>query len=244
MVATVETCIMGVRVWLLFLLVLGIIWACVDARTLLISDLSVLQISYKEPKSEIQASTVATTNERVCTLCEQFTTQALEYLGDNKTQTQIIKDLHLACHKLHSFKQQCITLVDYYTPLFFMELDTIQPEDFCWKMNLYDQILIASPEQNGCTLCHHAVAEILIKLKDPDTQLEIIEMLLKGCDSVENHVKECKKLVFDHGPLLMDNAVQFLELTDICSALHACKPSATVVGHESSDAEISKLSQT
>ncbi|XP_042495903.1 uncharacterized protein LOC122074964 isoform X1 [Macadamia integrifolia] len=196
MVEIVETCIMGLRVGLLFLLVLGISWAFVDARTLLVSDLSVLKISYEEPKSEIQASTVATTNERVCTLCEQYTAQALEYLGENKTQAQIIEELHLACHKLHSFKQQCITLVDYYTPLFFMELDTIQPEEFCWKMNLCEQELISPQEQkqDSCALCHHAVEEIVVKLKDPDTQLEIIEMLLKGCDAVENYAKEVRTL--------------------------------------------------
>ncbi|XP_043725437.1 prosaposin [Telopea speciosissima] len=226
---------MGVRVGLLLLVVLGISWAWVDARTIMISDLSGKQISYEVPKSKIQAATIAAKDERVCTLCEQFTAQAVQYLSENKTQKQVIEDLHLACHKLHSFKQQCITLVDYYAPLFFMELSTIHPEDFCVKMDLCDQELIAFPEQkqDGCTLCHHAVEEILVKLKDPDTQLDIIEIFLKGCDAVENYVKECKKLVFEYGPLLMDNAEQFLEMTDVCAVLHACKTSVTGVGEAS-----------
>ncbi|KAJ4980060.1 hypothetical protein NE237_010840 [Protea cynaroides] len=237
---------MVVRVGLVFLVVLGISWACVDARTLTISDLSVAQISYEEPKSKIQASTIAATDDRVCTLCEQFTAQALEYLDENKTQTQIIEELHLACQKLLSFKQQCIMVVDYYAPLFFMELDTIEPEGFCKRMDLCDQVLIFSPEQkqNGCTLCHNTVEEILAKLKDPDTQLDIIEMLLKGCDAVESYVKECKKLVFEYGPLLMDNAEQFLEVTDICTVLHACKSSATGVGEAFFHVEKSMLSES
>ncbi|XP_042503909.1 prosaposin-like [Macadamia integrifolia] len=236
---------MGVRVGLLFLVVLGISWTCADARTLIISDPSVMQISYEKPKSKIQATTIAATDERVCLLCEQFTAQAVEYLSDNKTQKQVIEGLHLACHKLHSLKQKCIMLVDYYAPLFFLELGTIQPEHFCMKMDLCDQGLIASLEQkpDGCTLCHRTVEEIQIKLKDPDTQLDIIEMLLKACDAVENHVKECKKMVFEYGPLFMDNAEQFLEMTDVCAVLHACKTSVTGV-EASSHVEISILSES
>ncbi|TQE05917.1 hypothetical protein C1H46_008441 [Malus baccata] len=62
--------------------------------------------------------------------------------------------------------------------------------------------------------------------------LEIIELLLKACNSVENYTKKCKRLVFEYGPLILTNAEQFLETTDICTALHACNSNkASITEH-------------
>ncbi|KAA8517678.1 hypothetical protein F0562_015152 [Nyssa sinensis] len=103
-----------------------------------------------------------------------------------------------------SFKEQCKTLVDYYAPLFFLEIASEQPGCFCQKVNLCGQMAIPSPHlsQDSCEICQYAVEEVLLKLKNPDTQLEIIELLLKGCDAVESYVKKCKTLVFEYAPLL------------------------------------------
>jgi len=37
---------------------------------------------------------------------------------------------------------------------------------------------------------------------------------------------QCKRLVFDYGPLVFDNAEKFLENVDFCTVIHACKSSA------------------
>lgn len=47
--------------------------------------------------------------ENVCTLCEEFTAEALNYLAANKTQTEIVHILHKSCSKLHSFRQEVST---------------------------------------------------------------------------------------------------------------------------------------
>ncbi|MBA0827525.1 hypothetical protein Goarm_012302 [Gossypium armourianum] len=52
--------------------------------------------------------------------------------------------------------------------------------------------------------------------------MEILELLLKGCNSVQNYVQKCKRLVFEYGPLILANAEHFLETTDVCTILHAC----------------------
>lgn len=33
---------------------------------------------------------------------------------------------------------------------------------------------------------------------------------------------QCKKMVLEYGPLVLDNAEQFLESRDVCAAIHAC----------------------
>ena len=68
---------------------------------------------------------------------------------------------------------QCLILVDYYAPLFFLEISSIQPTDFCQKVNLCEQVALNSQQasKNSCELCHYAIAEALLKLKDPDTEV-------------------------------------------------------------------------
>ncbi|XP_031264593.1 prosaposin-like isoform X1 [Pistacia vera] len=211
------------RVGLLFLFLLGASWGC-DARKLGDSEYIVVQIS---KQGQVQGGAIE--NDNVCTLCEEFAAEAVDYLANNKTQTEIIDMLHMSCSRLASFKQQCKTLVDYYAPLFFLEISTVQPSDFCKKVNLCQQMAIFSSQlhEDSCGLCHHAVSELLVKLKDPDTQLEILELLLKGCNSMQNYVKKCKKMVFEYGPLILTNAEQFLETTDVCTMLHACNSPTT-----------------
>ncbi|XP_070676815.1 uncharacterized protein [Malus domestica] len=219
---------MDVRVGVLFLFVLAASWAC-DARQLTNLDLS----GHLVETQTFQVEEVVG-NEKACTLCEEFAGQALDYIGENKTQTEIVEYLHQTCSQLRSFEQQCVTLVDYYAPLFFLEVSSLEPAEFCQKVNLCQQVACVSSQfkEDGCGLCHRAVSEMSVKLKDPDTQLEIIELLLKACSPVEYYNKKCKKLVFKYAPLMLANAEQYLEATDICTALHACNSNtASIMEH-------------
>lgn len=233
---------MGVRLMLLFLLFLSINWIYADARSLEISDPSVAQVV---PGTESKVLAEKVKNENLCTLCEQFTTQAVEYLSNNKTQTEIIENLHHACFQIRSFKEQCTVLVDYYAPLFFVEVGLIRPEDFCTKVNLCREMPFIHflKRDDPCSICHRTVIEVLTKLKDPDTQLEIIETLVKACNKVEHFAQECKRLVFEYGPVILINAEKFLETTDVCVAIHACKAGQKEIVVLSSLTEVS-LSDT
>ncbi|KAL3531612.1 hypothetical protein ACH5RR_005133 [Cinchona calisaya] len=202
---------------------------------------SVIHIYDLLPKKEVQTADGYGPNAQVCTLCEEFADKAVNYLANNETQTEILEILHKTCSKMHNFKQQCITLVDYYAPLFFLEISSIQPEDLCRKVDLCEVIVSISSSfsKNSCDLCHTVVTEAITKLKDPDTQLEIIEVLLKACDAVQGYVKKCKRLVFEYAPAILVNTEQFLETKDICTMLHACD-SATTTAAAVASSETSK----
>ncbi|KAI4353527.1 hypothetical protein L6164_002470 [Bauhinia variegata] len=214
------------RVGLLFLIMLSAAWAC-GAREMVNPDL----LGSSAANSEISEQT---RRPNVCALCEQYSAVALDYLNATKTQNEIIDILHNSCSELRSLKQQCMTFVDYYAPLFFLEIASIQPEDFGEKVNLCQEIAKISTvvEENSCEICKDAVAELLVKLKDPETKLEIIEALLKMCNSMDKYAAKCKRLVFEYGPVILVNAEKFLENTDICTALHACKASREVIQEE------------
>ncbi|KAI4356127.1 hypothetical protein L6164_000174 [Bauhinia variegata] len=212
-------------VGLLFLVVLSA--ACAGVARELPNDL----IGSNAAKYEISEQT---RRPDVCALCEQYTAMALDYLNANKTQSEIIETLHHSCSQLHSFKQQCITLVDYYAPLFFLEVASVQPEDFCKSVNLCREIekISSLVQENSCGFCKDAVAELLVKLKDPDTELEIIQALLKACNSMDKYATKCKSMIFEYGPVILANAEKFLETTDICTALHACKAPTEAIQQE------------
>ncbi|KAK4755451.1 hypothetical protein SAY87_009208 [Trapa incisa] len=173
----------------------------------------------------------AITNDQVCTLCEEYTAMALDYLSKNKSQSEIIELLHTSCSQLHAFKSQCATLVDYYAPLFFLEISSFQPVDFCKKVNLCQNIVMISSQikEDSCEFCQNVVSEFMDKLKDPDTQMDLIELLMEACNSMEKYAKKCKKMVFEYGPVIIANAEQFLEDIDVCAVLHVCTASTNLV---------------
>ncbi|KAH1111592.1 hypothetical protein GYH30_010109 [Glycine max] len=141
----------------------------------------------------------------VCALCEEYTTNALDYLNENKTQLEIIDILHNTCYQLHSFKYKCITLVDYYAPLFFLEISTIQPEEFYLKVNLC-QLITYIPlqvQEDTSGFCEDI----------------IIGTSLKVCNSVEKYAN--KRMVFEYGPFDAIQSQKFLQSIDICTAIYA-----------------------
>ncbi|KAF9684834.1 hypothetical protein SADUNF_Sadunf04G0159800 [Salix dunnii] len=226
--------IMDLRIGLLFLLALGAAGS-IAARQMAATEIlgttaetyeiSVEIIENQERENEIQTTNNVKRKDEVCTLCEEFASQALNYLAENKTQTEILEKLHRTCSRLTTFEQECITLVDYYSSIFFSYVSSAQSEDFCHKFNLCQEVPIFSAKHHddSCGICQLAVSEVLVKLKDPDTQLEVIELLLKACNSMEKYAQKCKRMVFEYGPVILTNAEQFLETTDLCTMLHACK---------------------
>ncbi|XP_073066490.1 uncharacterized protein [Primulina eburnea] len=72
----------------------------------------------------------------LCTLCKKLASDALKYLAENKTRTEIISILHQACTKIHPFEKECIVLVDFYAPLLLSEVSSMKPTDLCQKTDL------------------------------------------------------------------------------------------------------------
>lgn len=79
---------------------------------------------------------------------------------------------------LFSVLFQCIVLVDYYAPLFFLEVSSINAGDFCRKVNLCEEGISMSVDlpKDKCDLCHTVVSEALLKLKDPDTEVAFSQL--------------------------------------------------------------------
>ncbi|KAK3163974.1 hypothetical protein QOZ80_1AG0010910 [Eleusine coracana subsp. coracana] len=134
-----------------------------------------------------KATSLTAANGKMCQLCERYSTEAQLYLKQNETQTEILSILQHACANAAPLKQQCITLVDYYIPLFFLEVSTVNPEKFCESVHLCKkgmEIHIPTRE-DACGLCRHVLVEVLMMLKNPNTQTEVIDLLLKTCSKAK-----------------------------------------------------------
>lgn len=46
--------------------------------------------------------------DNVCTLCKEFATEAIDFLSQNQTQTEIVEVLHKSCSHIPSFEQQVL----------------------------------------------------------------------------------------------------------------------------------------
>ncbi|CAN4092123.1 unnamed protein product [Withania somnifera] len=216
----------------LFLVILGAV--CCTARELASPDLllkgtedvSALWISNSEAQIQLQPLNDVSHSKGLCPLCEEYTAAALDYISNNNSQTKILGLLLKTCSEMPIYKHECTALVNQYVPVFFLEISSIKPDDICQKVNLCQKVVSISQQfsQNGCDLCHQVVKETLSKLKDPDTQLDLLELLLKACGSIEKFANKCKKLVFEYAPVILINAEHFLEKNDVCTILHACKP--------------------
>nr|CAB3459150.1 unnamed protein product [Digitaria exilis] len=120
----------------------------------------------------------------------------------------------------------CVELMDSYATLLFAKVSEINPEEFCTQYGLCRNMdLFAAKSESTCVFCHHLIDEVMSKLKDPDAEFEIIQILLKECDKVEGHVKQCKRLVLQYVPLILVNGEKFLEKNDLCALVQACPAS-------------------
>lgn len=72
---------------------------------------SVLKINCHDKDVKFQSLKKAPRNNKVCTLCVEFASQALGYLAENQTQTEVIDTLHQTCSRIGSFRQEVATFL-------------------------------------------------------------------------------------------------------------------------------------
>ncbi|EES16626.1 proactivator polypeptide-like 1 [Sorghum bicolor] len=181
----------------------------------------------KEQISSMKTPVHLKSSGQICLACENFMSEAVNYLSEKQTQDKVMEFLHDACSKSFSFEEKCVELMDSYATLLFAKITEIEPEAFCKQYGLCRNTALFSGVRSNstCVFCHHLLDEIMSKLKDPDAEIEIIEILIKECNKIEGHVQQCKRLVLQYIPLILVNGEKFLEKNDVCALVQACPAS-------------------
>jgi hypothetical protein len=93
-------------------------------------------------------------------------------------------------------------------------------------MSLYYSALQETPVSSGlaCDLCKLAIPELEAKLKDKSTANTIEKVLHDICDKNSEMGTQCKKVVDDYLPLILDAIFQ-LPAEILCSDIHMCSSS-------------------
>lgn len=198
-------------------------------RNYVLLDLDTIEIRPND-KEEITSSKIPVSVESgstVCSTCENLTNKAVSYLSEKQTQDEIMEILHGACSQTFSLEQKCLEMVDSYATLLFAKITEIKPDEFCKQYGLCRDVsfLSVAKSESTCAFCHHLVDEVLSKMKDPDAQFEILQLLIKECNKVQGHVQECKRMVLEYIPLILVNGERFLEKKDVCTLMQACDAS-------------------
>nr|GMC93820.1 prosaposin-like [Ipomoea batatas] len=192
------------------LLALAISWCC-NAK-----DLAAADLKRESLEKQVQVSG----NGDLCSQCKEL----VATYSDEQKQKQLTAQLHGYCYLVSPSPQQCINQVDQSLSSIFEVISSSTPESFCNPFFFCKEGASISQyaSNSSCDLCHRAVTEAIQQLKNPDTQVEVLQLLLKACDSAKNISTKCKKLVFEYAPLIMVNAEQFPGTNDICTLLHVC----------------------
>jgi len=196
----------------LVLFVLGLTWSC-DARNPILV----------EPSES---------GGQVCELCVKYATLAIEYLRDDDNQKALVEALHVSCSQIPPLQKECLSMVDHYTQLFFAQVSVIRSDQICTRLSLCQTVKGAlAASQGNCEACRETVSELATQLKDPETKLKIIRLLLNECKSLNNYQDKCKKMVFEYGPVMLVNLDKFLAKNDVCTLLHVCPAPSPFTTH-------------
>lgn len=72
-----------------------------------------------------------------------------------------------------------------------MEIASLEPADFCQKVDLCEQVAFVSEhlKKDSCEFCQKTVAEALLKLKDPETEVRAYTYeLSRGCSHCKAYI--------------------------------------------------------
>lgn len=183
--------------------------------------------AYEEQISSTKIPVHLKSGSPLCSACETFTNEAVSFLSEKYTQDKVMEFLHDACSQSFSFEPKCVELMDSYATLMFAKIAEIKPEEFCKQHGLCRDVALFSGvrSESTCMFCHRLLDQIMSKLKDPDAEFEIVQLLLKECNRIEGHVQQCKRLVLQYVPLILVNGEKFLEKNDVCALVQACPAS-------------------
>jgi saposin len=67
---------------------------------------SAMEINHQDEEFKVPVLEHVSRNQKGCTLCEEYMTETLDYLGENKTQTMVIDILHDGCSRARSLRQE------------------------------------------------------------------------------------------------------------------------------------------
>ena len=165
----------------------------------------------------------------LCTICEFAISEIEKEISANSTEAQIIAAVEKVCDVLPStVKAECKQLIESEGPqIINLLINEGSPKAVCTLLQLCTAAMpaVEQPQVGGelCTICEYAITTIEKELSNNATEAEIIATVEKICDILPSTVKdECKQLVEEEGPQIIQLLVEKADPQTVCSALKLC----------------------
>jgi len=177
----------------------------------------------------ITVERVEVTASPSCTICELVVSTVESFIKENKTEQEIEKLLDALCDKLPVFGKQCEAMVDAYLPMIIdWIVNAENPQKFCTQIGLCPKASVT--DGGNCMLCKLVVSYVEQYLEKNNTQQEIEKLLDKVCDALPLLKAQCKALVHEYLPEL----IEFIENKEnpdtFCAQIGLCPKSVPEAG--------------
>ncbi|KAK2494991.1 hypothetical protein MC885_004586 [Smutsia gigantea] len=194
-----------------------------------------------EPVSSRRKTEVQMKAGLTCEMCQQVVQELEGWLESNQTEVLITHALEHGCTKMPmSIIQECITLVDAYSPSLVQLLTKVTPERVCKAIRLCSSQRRAravheasanplppmlSRENQGifCNGCKRLFAVSARNLKLKSTERSILKVFKSGCSILPlSYMAQCNRFLAEYEPVLMDSLRDIMDPVALCTNMGAC----------------------
>ena len=172
-----------------------------------------------------------------CTICEFAISKVEQELQANATEAEIIATVEKICDILPAtVKDQCKTLIESEGPqIINLLISKANPETICTAIGLCTNASLVVPVVESvapvnapeagplCTICEFVISKVEAELGNNSTEAQIIAAIEKVCSILPKTVaSECKQLIDQLGPEIINLLINKAAPEVICTAIHAC----------------------
>lgn len=196
-------------------------------------------------KSEMQMQLGLT-----CDVCLNVIQELDKWLTTNSTEALISHTLERVCSIMpDSLVQQCINLVDTYSPNLVQLVARVTPEKVCETIRLcaskrqarsISRAKTTTPpllvdEENQGSFCHGCKRLLDVSSQNLDhksTKRDILNAFKGGCRILPlPYVLQCNRFVAEYEPVLIESLRFMMDPTDMCKKMGAChEPKVPLLG--------------
>ncbi|XP_017653579.1 proactivator polypeptide-like 1 [Nannospalax galili] len=200
-----------------------------------------LDLGLPRKSSEMQMQSGLT-----CEVCLNVIQELDQWLMTNSTEALISHALEHVCSMMPvSLVQQCITLVDTYSPSLVQLVTRVTPEKVCETIRLCGSrrrarsipkaevtlpSLLVDEENQGsfCQGCKRLLGMSSQNLDRKSTKRDILKAFKGGCRILPlPYVIQCSRFVTEYEPVLIESLKFMMDPTDLCKKMGACHSSRT-----------------
>lgn len=185
-----------------------------------------------------------------CDVCLNVIQEMDKWLMTNSTEALIAHALERVCSIMpESLVQQCITLVETYSPNLVQLVTRVTPEKVCETIRLCNNrrqarsisrveattpSLLVDEENQGsfCQGCKRILGISSQNLDRKSTKRDILNTFKGGCRILPlPYVMQCNRFVAEYEPVLIESLRFMMDPTDLCKKMGAChSPKVPLLG--------------